>query len=558
MRTKIFVSYSHQDEIWLKRLQVHLGPIIRDGSVDFFADTQIRPGADWRREIQTAIASAKVVILLISADFLASEFVMTEELPRMLGAAEEEGAIILPIILSPSRFSTIPSLARFQTVNPPDRPLIKMEKWEQEEALVAASDAVLKVATPPSRDRVQPPGTSVAVKTPRVRKQSVVRAGGRPPRKPPVSPKILKIFDGLTGVLGSLNDSTWDELSSEEKAEYRDYLRYRLETDEKPIDAIRVLSHSNWQFVKPGPKLPEGDWKFGDTLRKLCLHPDADVRSKATWELRFHLDSSENDEPDLTLLSLLVDMEMEVVSNALGSLGFLAENREPARLRDVIEVANKLLTGGDDDLVDSTLFLFSKLIPKEYAQRFRSAMVVTVVRMLDSGSEKVRDRAIWCVSEVASFLTEEELSAALSKLTDKMASGDASKKTRVLRFYEDWINPRYNFRWNAKPPAGLIIERILDEAIAALDDEDSKVRYQALSTIARLGRYVPGSQHERVLARTIDFWEVDRGIPKSILSEIVDSYVGKIPDLLRVEVQGYLRERAEREAAERRRRESDE
>jgi len=248
---------------------------------------------------------------------------------------------------------------------------------------------------------------------------------------------------------------------------------------------------------------------------------------------------------------------MEVVSNALGSLGFLAESREPARLHDVMDVANKLLTGGADDLVDSTLFLFSKLIPQEYAQRFRSAMVATVVRMLDSGSEKVRDRAIWCVSEVASFLTEEELSAALSKLTDKMASGDASKKTRVLKFYEDWINPRYSFRWNAKPPAGLIIERILDEALAALDDEDWKVRYQALSTIARIGRYVPRSQHERVLARTIEIWDVDRGIPKSILSDIVDSYVGKIPDLLRVEVQGYLRERTEREATERRRREGD-
>jgi len=278
MRTKIFVSYSHQDESWLKRLQIHLGPIIRDGSVDFFADTQIRPGADWRREIEAAIASAKVVILLISADFLASEFVMTEELPRMLGAAQEDGAIILPIILSPSLFSRIPSLARFQAVNPPDRPLVKMETWEQEETLVAASDAVLKVATPTSRNRVQPPGTSVTA--PRVRKRSVVRPGGRPPRTPRVSPKIIKIFDNLTGTLGSLNDSTWDELSSEEKAEYRDYLRYRLETDEKPIDAIRVLSHSHWQFVKPGPKLPEGDWKFGDTLRKLCLHPDADVRSR--------------------------------------------------------------------------------------------------------------------------------------------------------------------------------------------------------------------------------------------------------------------------------------
>jgi sulfatase modifying factor 1 len=141
-RTKVFVSYSHEDVLWLNRLKVHMQPLIRGGLVDFWDDTKIQPGMDWRDAIREAIGSAKVAILLVSADFLASEFIASNELPPLLEAAEKEGALILPIILSPSRFTRTPSLGRFQCVNPPDRPLIKVDRWEQEEVFVKATDAI--------------------------------------------------------------------------------------------------------------------------------------------------------------------------------------------------------------------------------------------------------------------------------------------------------------------------------------------------------------------------------------------------------------------------------
>jgi tetratricopeptide (TPR) repeat protein len=81
-------------------------------------------------------------VLLVSADFLASDFIATDELPPLLSAAEKEGAVILPVILSPSRFLKTPSLAQFQTVNNPSRPLIGMTKDEQESVLVNVSEAI--------------------------------------------------------------------------------------------------------------------------------------------------------------------------------------------------------------------------------------------------------------------------------------------------------------------------------------------------------------------------------------------------------------------------------
>ena len=132
-RDKLFISYSHKDKKWLERLRVFLKPSNRAGLVEWWDDTKLTPGSKWREEIRKAVNSAKVAVLLISADFFASDFIAEYELPPLLDAAENEGAKILPVIVGPSRFKRDKSLSEFQAVNDPSRPLIKMTKVEQEE-----------------------------------------------------------------------------------------------------------------------------------------------------------------------------------------------------------------------------------------------------------------------------------------------------------------------------------------------------------------------------------------------------------------------------------------
>jgi hypothetical protein len=82
--------------------------------------------------MKKAIASTYIAILLISVDYLASDFIVENELPPLLAAAEEEGVTIMPVILGPCSFRYT-DLARFQTVNDPSTPLSKMQKHEIDE-----------------------------------------------------------------------------------------------------------------------------------------------------------------------------------------------------------------------------------------------------------------------------------------------------------------------------------------------------------------------------------------------------------------------------------------
>jgi tetratricopeptide (TPR) repeat protein len=131
-RTKIFVSYSHKDVAHLNKLHIHLARFKQQGLI--WDDTEIRPGAKWHEQIKQALAATKIAILLVSADFLASNFIANEELPNLLKAAESEGTIILSLILSPCVYEDV--LGDFQTVNPNATPLLAMDENQQEQTWV--------------------------------------------------------------------------------------------------------------------------------------------------------------------------------------------------------------------------------------------------------------------------------------------------------------------------------------------------------------------------------------------------------------------------------------
>ena len=146
-RDQLFISYSHVDREWVVRLQTMIRPLVRSHGLRLWDDSQIPPGAKWRQEIETALAAAKVALLLVSSDFLASEFVTNSELPQLLAAAEEEGLRILWVPVRPSLVRRTP-IAAYQGLGDPGRPLARMDPVEQEEALVEIALAIEKALAP--------------------------------------------------------------------------------------------------------------------------------------------------------------------------------------------------------------------------------------------------------------------------------------------------------------------------------------------------------------------------------------------------------------------------
>lgn len=140
-RDEVFVSYSHSDAKWLAELKRMLSPLIRREKVKVWDDTGIQPGESWRKEIERALARARVAVLLVSPSFLASEFIANNELPPLLDAARTEGLKIIWISVSLSMFKEI-EIAAYQAVHDPDRPLDSLSAAECSRILVGACEAI--------------------------------------------------------------------------------------------------------------------------------------------------------------------------------------------------------------------------------------------------------------------------------------------------------------------------------------------------------------------------------------------------------------------------------
>lgn len=144
-RTNVFISYSHKDKRWLEKLRTTLQPIVQIGGIAIWDDTQIRGGTKWREEIDRALGSARVAVLLVSPDFLASNFIAEFELPPLLQAAEREGLTILWVAVRPSVYKyTV--IGEYQAVNDPQWPLYKLSGPKREEELVRIGEQIMKAA----------------------------------------------------------------------------------------------------------------------------------------------------------------------------------------------------------------------------------------------------------------------------------------------------------------------------------------------------------------------------------------------------------------------------
>lgn len=105
---KIFFSYSHNDEVLRDELEKHLSVLRRQGIVETWHDRRIGTGGDFGHEISTHLEEADFIILLVSADFLASDYCYDLEMKRAMERHERGEAIVVPVILRPCSWHGAP------------------------------------------------------------------------------------------------------------------------------------------------------------------------------------------------------------------------------------------------------------------------------------------------------------------------------------------------------------------------------------------------------------------------------------------------------------------
>ena len=147
-RPTIFISYSHNDEAWKDRLLTHLGVLEQQGLLDLWDDHRIGAGEDWYLKIQDAMTRAKVAFLLISSDFLSSNFILQEEVPRLLELREQEGLHLFPVLLRPCAWKVALWVKPMQIRPQGARPLSGGSEYQIDEDLATVAEEVWEILNP--------------------------------------------------------------------------------------------------------------------------------------------------------------------------------------------------------------------------------------------------------------------------------------------------------------------------------------------------------------------------------------------------------------------------
>lgn len=139
---RVFISYSHADEVYKSTLEKHLALLNRIGVIETWSDRALTPGQAWDAEIQSRLEQADIILLLVSVNFLASDYSYVRETALALDRARSGSAAVVPVILSPVDWK----LAPFSSLQALPRNAQPITTWaNQDEAWAQVAEGVRRL-----------------------------------------------------------------------------------------------------------------------------------------------------------------------------------------------------------------------------------------------------------------------------------------------------------------------------------------------------------------------------------------------------------------------------
>lgn len=263
---EVFYSYAHEDEKLRDELEKHLSTLKRQEVISGWNDRDITAGSQWQDQIDQHLESAKIILLLVSADFLSSNYCYDIEMKRALERHERGETRVIPLILRPVDWQGAP-FGKLQAL-PKDG--IAVTSWpNRDEAFLDIVQGIRKAAQAMGQGNragqiPAPPAISTGV--------TAASQAPEPPKR-----RWMKIWDGLTetnmkklaflgGLIAAISAGFWTVYS------YRDPTV--VQTDEN----ARMITQGN-DLLNIG-RYPKAKEAFEEALK---AHP---LSAQAAWGLK--------------------------------------------------------------------------------------------------------------------------------------------------------------------------------------------------------------------------------------------------------------------------------
>lgn len=138
-KATLVFSYSHADEALRNELEKHLAPLKRMGRIDTWHDRRIVPGEAFEGQIDHYFSAADIILLLVSSDFIASDYCYQIEMANALKRHEQGEAVVIPVILRPCAWHPLP-FGKLLAATVDGRPIVQFPSAD--EGFVQVVDAV--------------------------------------------------------------------------------------------------------------------------------------------------------------------------------------------------------------------------------------------------------------------------------------------------------------------------------------------------------------------------------------------------------------------------------
>jgi internalin A len=154
---RVFISYAHKDERFRLALEPHLKLLQRQRLIATWHDRLIKPGAEWADVIDANLEHSKIILLLVSADFIASDYCWEIEMKRALERHEKGKACVIPVIIRDCKWGTAP-FAELQALPAKGK---AVDLWrKKDEAWRSVADGIEKVAAELQKKKRRAPADS--------------------------------------------------------------------------------------------------------------------------------------------------------------------------------------------------------------------------------------------------------------------------------------------------------------------------------------------------------------------------------------------------------------